>query len=320
MLRYGSVCPYDLESLMIVSRRVRAPMLAVALLALAACTPSPPTSPTAGVAPVQSASTPAVEAPVVATGEDAQVLDRLKKTYPNLQISSLRAVAMSDGTRLYEFTLPGMIAYTNATTSFVLVGGELITGAGDQVQNVTKSRAQEMGNALYKNLPFAQSIKYVYGNGERQAFVFTDPDCPFCQAFEAMMAANTANLNATVYVLPYPMDNSHPKADAKARYIWCTANPAQAWTSWMTSAAGASSEAAVDAAWSKWSASNPSTAGCPAAANVDTAKQLGFKLGINQTPTVIFTNGMPFYGAPTRGELDQAWAYVRDNPVVAPVK
>jgi thiol:disulfide interchange protein DsbC len=53
-----------------------------------------------------------------------------------------------------------------------------------------------------KSLPLKQAIKHVKGKGERVIYVFSDPDCPYCQHLEKELK-NIDNL--TVYLFLYPI-------------------------------------------------------------------------------------------------------------------
>ena len=179
-----------------------------------------------------------------------------------------------------------------------------------QLVNLTQQNAMAAGVKLFKELPVSQGFKLVYGAGERQAVIFTDPDCPFCRETEQMLLANASNLNATIYILPYPIEDLHPGATARAKHLICAADPAAAWMAWSTQMSTAPQDASVDAEWAKFAATHPATPNCPAAANVDANLAYGRKIGIDRTPTIMFENGMPFFGSITREELEKAWQYV----------
>lgn len=280
---------------------------------VAACSKETPAPADPAPAPAPVAADPAPVQPVAPELTPEQVVaQQVAARYPQVQVVAVDALPAGQ-TTIYQLTLSDQIAYTNQAVDFLMVGGELITGSGDQAVNVTRERALAAGSQLYASLPTQNAITYTYGAGQREIVVFSDPDCPFCQQLEVMFEQNKDNLNATIKVLPYPMP-SHPQADTRARHILCTADPAASWRSWMLAAAQAADAAAVQAAWDGFAQANPSTAGCPAAASVDRIVAFGRELGINQTPTVFFSNGMPWYGMLTRTELEQAWGYVQANP------
>ena len=304
-------------------------MLALATVALSGCGDKAPTPATGTPATAASATTPAVAAapaaPLYVEGASSGVegvKEKLKAKYPTLTVGEVKRLNIPGNTALFEFVAGQQTAYTNEQVDFLLVGGELLTGSGDTATNVTERTAGEKLREASQTIPKEGGIEFVYGNGQREVTVFTDPDCPYCQALEFMFEANKTNLNAKITILPYPIDSLHPQADAKSRYILCTANPSESWHSWMLASAnalalasGGSGSAAPSAAtWNTWAAQHPSTAGCERAKVVDRALAYGRKYGFNQTPILMFSNGMPFLGLLDRTELEKSWKYVQDNP------
>jgi thiol:disulfide interchange protein DsbC len=305
--------------------------LALALLtggALVACggdKASSPATTTDGGKDAAPAAAAQAQAPLYAEndGKAKEVATRVKEKYPNLTATEVRQLNVSGKTAMFEFMAGQQITYTNEDVDFLLVGGELISGAGESATNLTQKSAGIRLKDAYKAIPMEGTIQYSYGNGQREVVIFSDPDCPFCQALEHMIEANKDNLNARIAIVPYPIDSLHPNADKKSRYILCTADPAKSWRSWMITAANSvmnAPQAAVGAQadpWAAWAAQNPSKEGCERAGLVDRAKEYGKTYGFNQTPTLMFTNGMPYLGLPTREELEKAWEYIRNNPAPA---
>lgn len=301
--------------------------LSAALLALSACgdkaADKPATPAGQAQAPVAQA-TPATPAAAPSSGDQAlfaasnpseeqAVVAALKQKYPNLPVESAKLVNTGGATKLYSLEAGGQLAYTDQAVSFILVGGELLMGTGTNVVNVTQKTIAARVFESYKDVPMEGALEYVYGKGERDLVIFTDPDCPFCQALEVMMEANRDNLNARVTILPYPLDSVHPDADRKSRYLLCTQDPNKAWKDWMLRSAAAV-EAGTTAPWAEWAAQNPSQPNCERAKLVDRVKEYGKKAGYNQTPILVFSNGMPFLGLLNRDELERAFSYVEANP------
>ncbi len=75
---------------------------------------------------------------------------------------------------------------------------------------MTEERIAELGKIDVKSLPLNQAIKYVKGKGERTLYIFSDPDCPYCQRLEQNMVGVD---NVTVYVFLYPLTSLHPNAE-----------------------------------------------------------------------------------------------------------
>lgn len=57
---------------------------------------------------------------------------------------------------------------------------------------------------------------YTLGNGEDAYFLFTDPECPYCQKLEHKLAS--IKKNVTLYVILYPL-SFHKNAKSMSRYI-----------------------------------------------------------------------------------------------------
>lgn len=305
----------------------------LAALALSACggDSAPAASTESTVAPTstsQAANTapaqPAVEAPLYSkeNSKASGVAEKLKEKYPNLTANEIRELNLPGNMAMFEFMAGQQITYTNEDVDFLLVGGELLSGSGAQAVNFTQKSAGVRLKDAYTSIPMEGSIQYSYGNGQREVVIFSDPDCPFCQALEHMIETSQANLNARVAIIPYPIDSLHPDADRKSRYILCTADPSKSWRSWMLAAANsvmnAPEGAQVQDPWNAWAAQNPSKEGCERASLVDRAKEYGRVNGFNQTPILMFSNGMPYLGLPTREELEKAWEYVQNNPAPTP--
>ena len=155
------------------------------------------------------------------------MLENIKKKFPSFKINTVHELKLNDTASLYGFTVENgaAMAYTNATADFILVGGELLTGDEASLRSVTRDRIQQQINEAYSALDREKGIKFVYGNGTREMFVLSDPDCPMCMGLEEMLATAGAQFNATVYVIPYPLKELHPDAARKARVIACSPNP-----------------------------------------------------------------------------------------------
>ena len=61
-----------------------------------------------------------------------------------------------------------------------------------------------------------QIAAYKTGNGKDEYFVFTDPECPYCQKLEKKIVA--VKKNVTVYTILFPL-NFHKNAKSMCRYI-----------------------------------------------------------------------------------------------------
>lgn len=149
---------------------------------------------------------------------------------------------------------------------------------------------QNTPNFVKNAFPVKDAVKIVYGKGERKAVVLADPDCPYCQQFQKDIdTANPQTLNLTMYVVPYPL-SIHPHAKDKVNFLWCQPNKAEAWKSWMDYASLSQDDS--ETSWSKWLSLSGRVANtsCKESASdkvIETAKKLGMK----DTPTILFSNG-----------------------------
>jgi thiol:disulfide interchange protein DsbC len=99
--------------------------------------------------------------------------------------------------------------------------------------------------------------------------MFSDPYCPACRSFERALAQVD---DITIHVFMYPV--IRPENADHSRAVWCSPDRAKAWL-----------ELAA-AAQPKVPAASPSCAN-----PVDKVVELGHKLGVNSTPTLILTSG-----------------------------
>lgn len=250
-----------------------------------------------GVVPKMTWSASADKSPEQVARESAVVNEMVKK-YPRLTLQQLDEIN-TGGTPIYYVMASGQLFYTDAKVDYLMQGGQLIVGVGDNVHNITEEMQQKLAADIYRKLPFEQAIKHVYGKGERQMVMFSDPDCPICQAFEATLESKGAALNATVYTFPFPLVAPHPNSVFKAAYLLCTPNPGDAWHDWMLHASGG---------WDAWAAKHKSDVGCKRAELAAVGSQLAQRLGLTRTPSLMFPNGTVIPGAPTLEQLEQIWA------------
>lgn len=112
------------------------------------------------------------------------------------------------------------------------------------------------------------------GTGERKLYIFSDPDCPYCQSLEAEL---TKLKNVSIFLFPFPLTQLHPNAAKISESIWCSKDKASAWRAYLLNR------------------TIPKNRNCenPIQRNID----LGVKFGINGTPSIIFEDGTIIPGA-----------------------
>lgn len=178
---------------------------------------------------------------------------------------------------LYEVRSDGQILYTDEQASFFF-DGDIIDGHTSE--NLTQKK-------LYATLPLERAIRIVHGNGKRAMVTFEDPNCVYCKK----LAKELQNVNdVTIHTFLYPI-LSQDSYD-KARAVWCSANRAKAWSDWMIGGVVPSAKP---------------TCQTPVEHNV----QLGRKMNIRGTPTVLLPNGTRLPGAVPAEEIERALAAIK---------
>lgn len=188
---------------------------------------------------------------------------RLKKQYPATNITAVRESKVKG---IYEVIMGRNVAYTDKSGRYMIFGHLF-----DMVEqrDLTAEVLDNLNRVDASMLPKADAIKTVRGKGERALFVFSDPDCPYCKRLEEELA-NVDNV--TVYTFLYPLEALHPDARRKAVAIWCAKDKTKAWEEFMLK--GTLPEIQE--------CENP----------IDRNLRLGKALGINGTPTLIFSDGV----------------------------
>lgn len=186
---------------------------------------------------------------------------------------------------LYEIRIGADILYTDAKGDYLFMGNVFQT---KNMANLTKERTDELSKIKFADLPLDQAIKIVKGDGKRVMAVFEDPNCGYCKRFRNTLAEVD---NVTVYSFMYPILGGD--SPAKAKNIWCAGDNKLALEEWMTKNKEASSAAA--------DCKNP----------IDKVVELGHKLRISGTPTIIFADGSRIPGAIDAKGLERKFASIK---------
>ena len=216
-------------------------------------------------------------ASVFAADEPAEALAaRLKEMYPATHVDR---VQRSEIPALFEVVMGKNAAYTD-TTGRYFVFGHLFDMK--EQRDLTADRVEKAARIAFGELPLADAIKTVRGKGERVLAVFSDPDCPYCRRLEAELVKLD---NVTLYTFPYPLEGLHAEAKDKSIAVWCSANRSQAWAELMKSGKAPASR----------------TCDHPIERNI----QLGQRLGIQGTPTLLSADGRTLPGAAPKDRFEQ---------------
>ncbi|MCX7214643.1 MAG: DsbC family protein [Burkholderiales bacterium] len=214
-------------------------------------------------AQAQPAVTPS--APIAA---DSAMLATLTRLYPATTFKEVNTTTVPG---VFEVVMGQNIAYTDRTGRYFFFGRLFDM----QTQSdLTAAKAEQASRLDVGALPIEDAIKTVKGSGVRKLYVFSDPDCPYCQQLER----NLAGINdVTIYTFMMPLEGLHPQAKAKAISVWCSADRAKAWDRLMTNG------------------QVPSAGAC--AHPVDRNIALGGRLGVTGTPTLMSADGRKLPGA-----------------------
>jgi thiol:disulfide interchange protein DsbC len=201
---------------------------------------------------------------------------RLKTMYPATKVDQ---VQRSEIPGLFEVVMGKNAAYTD-TSGRYFVFGHLFDMK--EQRDLTAERVDKAARIAFSELPLVDAIKTVRGKGERILAVFSDPDCPYCRKLETELDKLD---NVTVYTFTYPMEGLHPEAKDKSIAVWCAPNRSSAWSGLMKSGKAPSSR----------SCENP----------IERNIQLGQRLGIQGTPTMLSADGRTLPGAAPKDRIEQ---------------
>jgi len=156
--------------------------------------------------------------PPKATDSEPDVSASLLQHYPKIEYLEINPSPI-DG--LYEIIIEGgEIVYFNPASGYMFFGA-IWTPDGRNLTQEKKDKRIADQQILF---PLDQAIKI--GNGPNQIIEITDPDCPFCRRSDKYFSGRD---DLTRYIFLHPLDNLHPNAAAKARYILGAENQAQAY-------------------------------------------------------------------------------------------
>ena len=172
---------------------------------------------------------------------------------------------------LYEVLIGGELYYVDAQVNFVIAGRMFDARTRE---DLTQKRIDTALKVDFKSLPLERAIKTTRGNGSRTIVTFEDPNCQYCKRLWQTMGDLK---DVTIYTFLYPILSADSNAKSKA--IWCSKDRAAAWDQYMVGGKA------------------PAAAGEDCKHPIDQNVALGRTLGINGTPTIIFTDGSRAAGA-----------------------
>ena len=158
-----------------------------------------------------------------------------------------------------------MIVYIHKNLRFV-IHGQIIDR---QIKrNITLDRLKDFRKVNTSALPLENAIPM--GQGKRKLYVFTDPQCHFCfQLHEELKQIN----DLQTFFFLYPLT---PASYEKAKAIWCSQGKLKA----------------LEETYEGKELRSPSCDASP----IDKNMQLGKRLLVESTPTLLFQNGKMMEG------------------------
>jgi thiol:disulfide interchange protein DsbC len=207
-----------------------------------------------------------------ASAETAQEAAVRKAIEPRLgPDAKIVSVTKTPYSGLYEIQVNGDVIYTDVKAQYLFVGR--IVDA-NTYQDYTKARLEEINKVAFKDLPLNLAMKNVKGNGKRVIAVFEDPNCGYCKRFDRTLQDID---NITVYTFLYNILS--PESITISRNVWCAPDRNKAWDDWMING------------------KQPPAAPANCNAPHEQVLELGKRMRITGTPTIIFADGSRVPGA-----------------------
>lgn len=209
--------------------------------------------------------------------QEATIRKNIAERIPQLQ--KIDEISKTPMPGLFEVRVNGTeIYYSDAEGNFLIQGNLIDTR---QRRNLTEERVDKLTEVSFDSLPLKDALTVVRGNGKRKLAVFEDPNCGYCKRFERDL--DKIN-NVTVHTFLYPILS--PDSTEKSKNIWCAKDKVKAWQDWMLKNQA------------------PVAASCDASA-VTRNVELGQKLKITGTPTLIFADGSRVPGAISSVQIEK---------------
>jgi thiol:disulfide interchange protein DsbC len=172
---------------------------------------------------------------------------------------------------LWEIVIGTEVFYVDQDVNYAFVGRVLDAKTRD---DLTSKKRDELLRVDFKTLPLDQAVKIVRGDGSRKLVTFEDPNCGFCKKLYREIASLK---NVTIYTFLYPILSQD--SFEKSRAIWCSKDRAKAWDDMMLNGKA------------------PAAAAADCKHPLQQTLELGRKLEVTGTPTLVFADGRRMPGA-----------------------
>lgn len=204
---------------------------------------------------------------------------KLHRLYPKTNFGEITPSPVKG---VYEVVFGKNIAYVDDTGRYFFFGGLFDMQTS---RDLAAERRSQLDRVDIASLPLKDSFTVTRGNGKRQLYVLSDPDCPYCRELEGEIAELK---DVSIHYFLYPIVQLHPNAREISNGIWCSKDRGQAWMSYMNTRTKPSKDV---------------LAGCDTGA-IDRNLSLGTQLGVKGTPTMIAADGRMAAGLKKAAELN----------------
>ncbi|MFZ4790565.1 MAG: DsbC family protein [Candidatus Competibacteraceae bacterium] len=231
--------------------------------------------------------------PAAAEAPKSPDLAKLQTTLNGAQPDSIRSAAIPG---LYEVVVGGQVLYLSEDGQFVVQGDILDLGSR---ANLTDQRRGELRGTALNSVDEKDMVVFApEGPAKHTVTVFTDIDCGYCRKMHSQMAAYNKEGIKIRYLL-FPREGLGSESFNKAVSVWCSDNRQEA----MTKAKRGDN---VD----RKTCDNP----------VQAQYELGQKLGVRGTPSLILENGEMLPGYVPPAQLTQLLAENKTPKPVVPIQ
>lgn len=216
-------------------------------------------------------------------GSLAEVRAKLFQAFPNREVRDLQP-SPAPGWAMFQLSGDDTVMYVD------LQGNYLFTGAMVELQNgrnLTQEFVIAKRRDLLQSVPLKQAIMYTpavrHDLPIRPLLLFDDPDCPYCRQFHPEVK-KLVEAGIPVAVFLYPVAQLHPDAVRKSIAIWCADNQADVLD---RALAGQAVKEERQPCW------HP----------IEKNLELGKRLGLSGTPSLIFPDGHVITGYRSANEV-----------------
>jgi thiol:disulfide interchange protein DsbC len=182
---------------------------------------------------------------------------------------------------LWEVVIGTEVIYVDQDVNYAFVGRVLDARTRD---DLTARKRDELLRVDFKTLPLEHALKIVRGDGSRKLVTFEDPNCGYCKKLYRDIAGLK---NVTIYTFLYPILSQD--SFEKSRGIWCAKDRAKAWDDLMVNGKA------------------PPAPAVECKHPLQQTLELGRKLDVTGTPTLVFADGRRMPGAVPLDRIEAAF-------------